>query len=76
MSNTTVDGTGLELWSATRLGEETGLGKRRVYRLHAEAGLPGVRVGGRIWFRPADFQAWLDEHAEVVGGDRNGVAGE
>ncbi len=65
---TIVDGNGLELWSAERLGQECGRGKRWVYRMHAGEGLPGVRLGGRLFFRPADYQAWLGSRLEVVGG--------
>jgi hypothetical protein len=58
------DSAGLELWSAARLGQETGLGKRRIYRLHAEAGLPAVVLNGRLWFRPADVAAYFAQHLE------------
>jgi predicted DNA-binding transcriptional regulator AlpA len=64
-----VDGNDLQLWSAARLGKETGLGKRRIYRLHAEGGLPGVRLGGRLWFRPADYLVWIEQNTTA---DRNG----
>ena len=62
--STTTDGAGLELWSAERLGKETGLGKRRIYRLHAEHGLPAVQIGGRLWFRPADVAAYFERRSQ------------
>jgi predicted DNA-binding transcriptional regulator AlpA len=70
MTDLLVDGNQLELWSAARLGQETGLGKRRIYRLHAEEGLPGVRLGGRLWFRPADYLGWLEQNTAI---ERNGA---
>jgi hypothetical protein len=59
-----IDAAGLELWSAKRTGSETGLGRRRIYRLHAEAGLPAVVLNGRLWFRPADVAAYFAQHLE------------
>jgi hypothetical protein len=59
-----IDGSGLELWSAEQVGKETGLGKRRIYRLHSEAGLPAVVLNGRLWFRPADVAAYFADRIE------------
>jgi excisionase family DNA binding protein len=61
MEGSIIDGDGLELWSAETLGRRTGLGKRRIYKLAAEFGLPAVRVGGRMWFRPQDVDAYFAE---------------
>jgi hypothetical protein len=55
-----IDGNGLVLWDAQTLGEKSGRGKRWVYRAAAENGLPAVRVGGRLFFRPEDYRAWLE----------------
>jgi hypothetical protein len=70
LSEAIFDGDGLELWTADRLGRETGLGKRKIYRYHAEAGLPGVRVGGRLYFRPAAVMAYLDARTEINANER------
>jgi hypothetical protein len=64
MTGALPEAAALELWSAERLGLETGLGKRRIYRLHAEAGLPAVVLNGRLWFRPADVAAYFAQHLE------------
>ena len=61
-----TDGDGLELWSAETLGRRTGLGKRRIYKLAAEFGLPAVRVGGRMWFRPQEVDAYFVERTGAV----------
>jgi hypothetical protein len=60
-----IDASGVELWSAETTGQRTGLGKRRIYRLAADSGLPAVRLNGRLWFRPADVAAYFADHVDA-----------
>jgi excisionase family DNA binding protein len=41
-----------------------GITPRTLYTLRQRAGLPFVRIGARILYRPADLSAWIEQRTE------------
>jgi len=58
----------VQLWDEQRTADETGIpvGTLRQDR-HRGTGLPYVRLGRRIRYRPTDVAAWLDAHTVMPG---------
>jgi len=49
------------LLSERELAESLGVSTRHIYTLRTRQGLPFVRLGARIMYRPADVERWLAE---------------
>ncbi|TXH20075.1 MAG: DNA-binding protein [Mycobacterium sp.] len=56
------------MWDEQRTADETGIpvGALRQDR-HRGTGLPYVRIGRRVRYRPADVAAFLDQHTVTSG---------
>lgn len=42
-----------------------GICTKHLYNLRRRGGLPFVRIGTRVFYRPADLSAWIDRQAQV-----------
>lgn len=58
----------LELLDERKVAAMTGLTRKRLqYMRSKNIGLPFVRLGGIVRYRPQDIARWLDEHTIVPG---------
>ena len=76
MRNTPADGQPVArlLLNERDAAAALGVGVRTMLNLRDRDGLPFVRVGSRVMYRPADLAAWVDgrrtvEAAAKTGGD-------
>lgn len=56
-----VDEGQKQLIDAADLSDRLGLTKTKIYELVRTRAIPHIRIGNRVFFRPAAIDEWLDQ---------------